>query len=64
VRRNRSGSAMTSMSPKRIVPLVGVCSVATARISVDLPAPFGPSSPYMPFGMDRVTSSSARVPFG
>jgi hypothetical protein len=37
-------------------------SVATVRISVDLPAPLGPSSPNMPRGMDSVTWSSARVP--
>ena len=30
------------MSPNVIVPAVGACSVATVRISVDLPAPFGP----------------------
>jgi hypothetical protein len=47
---------------ERIAPSVGVCSVATVRISVDLPAPFGPSRPYMPRGMERVTWSSARVP--
>jgi hypothetical protein len=43
------------MSPKRIEPSVGVCSVATVRISVDLPAPLGPSRPYMPRGIERVT---------
>jgi hypothetical protein len=53
---------MTSMSPKRMLPSVGVWSVAIVRISVDLPAPFGPSRPYMPRGMERVTWSSARVP--
>ena len=69
MRRSRSGSATTSMtaspspSPKRIVPSVGVCSVAIVRISVDLPAPFGPSRPYMPRGIDSVTWSRARVPF-
>jgi hypothetical protein len=36
--------------------------VTIVRISVDLPAPFGPSSPYMPRGMDSVTWSRARVP--
>ena len=34
------------------------------RISVDLPAPFGPSRPNMPGAMASETSSSARVPFG
>jgi protein-tyrosine phosphatase len=50
------------MSPKRIEPEVGVCRVAIERISVDLPAPFGPSRPNMPFSTVRLTSSSARVP--
>ena len=30
------------MSPRRMVPESGCCSVAIVRISVDLPAPFGP----------------------
>ena len=50
------------MSPNLIVPAVGSCSVATVRIKVDLPAPLGPSSPNIPRGMDRVTSSKATVP--
>ena len=50
------------MSPNLIEPAVGCCSVATVRISVDLPAPLGPSRPYMPRGIDRLTSSSATVP--
>jgi hypothetical protein len=49
------------MPPNRIEPAVGTCSVATHRISVDLPAPLGPSNPNMPRGMVSVTSSSARV---
>src|SRR5262245_41453329 len=52
------------MSSKRMEPVVGTCSVATERISVDLPAPFGPSSPNMPGGTSRFTDSRARVPFG
>ena len=52
------------MSPKRIAPAVGICSVAMQRISVDLPAPLGPSRPNMPRGTSSVTPSSARVPFG
>ena len=39
-------------------------SVAVMRMSVDLPAPLGPSNPYMPSGMVSVTSSSAFTPFG
>src|SRR5688500_14120893 len=34
-----------------IVPPSGSWRVARARISVDLPAPFGPSRPYIPVGM-------------
>src|SRR5438093_7991552 len=34
------------------------------RMSVDLPAPLGPSRPNIPGGIDSDTSSSARVPFG
>src|SRR5688572_20414859 len=34
------------------------------RISVDFPAPLGPSRPYMPGGMVRLTSLRARTPFG
>ena len=30
------------------VPVSGCCSVAMVRMSVDFPAPFGPSSPNMP----------------
>ena len=50
------------MSPNLMLPAVGSCSVATVRISVDLPAPFGPSSPNIPRGIDRLTSASATVP--
>src|SRR5690349_71265 len=50
------------MSPNLMVPAVGSCSVATVRIRVDLPAPFGPSSPYMPRGIERLTLSRATVP--
>ena len=46
------------------LPEVGICSVAMQRISVDLPAPFGPSNPNMPGGTSSETESSARVPFG
>ena len=52
------------MSPSQISPLSGSCKVAMVRMSVDLPAPLGPSSPYMPCGMVSETSSSARTPLG
>jgi hypothetical protein len=29
-----------------------------------LPAPFGPSRPNIPHGISRLTSTSARTPFG
>ena len=51
------------MSPNRIVPESGCCSVAIVRIRVDLPAPFGPSNPNMPSGIVSETSFSARTPF-
>ena len=52
------------MSPSVMLPESGSWSVASVRISVDLPAPFGPRSPYMPAGIVRETSSSACTPFG
>src|SRR5262249_19264003 len=51
-------------SPSIAVPLSGSCSVARVRIRVDLPAPLGPRSPYIPAGMVSETSSSALTPFG
>ena len=50
------------ISPKAADPLSGACSVARVRISVDLPAPLGPSKPNMPLGMSSVTPSMARTP--
>jgi hypothetical protein len=44
------------------VPLSASCSVASVRIRLDLPAPFGPSSPNMPAGIVNDTSRSARTP--
>src|SRR5688500_9265961 len=55
---------MTSISSNRMRPELGICSAATQRISVNLPAPFGPSRPNMPRGTSSVTDSRARVPFG
>ena len=46
------------------MPASGSCSVAIVRIRVDLPAPFGPSSPNMPGGIVSVTSFSACTPLG
>src|SRR6478672_2946540 len=50
------------MSPSRIEPASGCCSVAMVRISVDLPAPFGPRRPNIPAGMSSETLLSARTP--
>src|SRR5438067_2855774 len=52
------------MSPSAIEPASASCSVAIVRINVDLPAPFGPSSPNMPVGIVSETSCSALTPFG
>ena len=49
-------------SPKWIEPSSGSCSVAIVRINVDLPAPFGPSSPNIPCGIVSVMLLSARTP--
>ena len=61
--RDPSGGPRRCCS-KRIAPASGSCSVATIRISVDLPAPFRPSRPYMPAGIVRVTLFSACTPLG
>src|SRR5215467_12205208 len=53
-----------SRSPSAAEPLSGSCKVASVRISVDFPAPFGPSRPYMPRGMLSETWSRALTPFG
>ena len=47
------------MSSSVALPSSALWSVASVRISVDLPAPFGPSSPNMPAGIVSETSSSA-----
>ena len=67
VRRTRSFSRRTSMPAPSgrvsvIEPVSGSWSVAMVRISVDLPAPLGPSSPYIPTGMSSVMSWRARTP--
>ena len=47
------------MPSKLMVPLSGSWSVAMVRISEDLPAPFGPSSPNIPAGISSETLRSA-----
>ena len=44
-RRTSSACVTTSKPLTSAVPAVGGSSVVSMRISVDLPAPFGPSSP-------------------
>ena len=51
------------MLPSAIAPESGSCSVAIVRMSVDLPAPFGPSRPNMPVGIVSETFLSACTPF-
>src|SRR6186713_1356346 len=43
-------------------PESGSWSVAIVRMSVDFPAPLGPSKPNMPAGMSSETSCRARTP--
>ena len=52
------------MSPNVIAPESASWSVAIVRMSVDLPAPFGPSSPNMPVGIVSDTSCRALTPLG
>ena len=59
-----SGCTHVECRPRRMLPSSGSCSVARMRISVDLPAPLGPSRPYIPAGIVRVTSFSACTPLG
>ena len=51
VRRTSSGSLLTSNPPTMALPAVTGMSVVIMRMSVLLPAPFGPSRPKIsPFG--------------
>src|SRR4051812_15912912 len=50
------------MSPKVAVPLSASWRVASVRMRVDFPAPFGPRSPYIPGPISRETPSSACTP--
>jgi len=61
-RRTPSACFTTSKPATFAVPVVGSSSVVSMRISVDLPAPFGPSRPKIsPCSTSNDTSSSARV---
>jgi hypothetical protein len=62
-RRAAMGSAAMSMPAMVTDPESGRSSVASTRMVVVLPAPFGPSSPVTsPEGAVKVTSSRIRVP--
>jgi hypothetical protein len=47
-----------------IEPESASCSVAIVRISVDLPAPFGPSRPNIPVGIVSADVLQSLTPFG
>ena len=58
----RASTSMAARRPRSARPASASWSVASVRISVDLPAPLGPSRPNMPAGMVSETSSSAWTP--
>src|SRR4051795_11025470 len=61
-RRTASASRTTSWPSTYAVPSSGSISVASIRIVVVLPAPFGPRNPYtVPVGTARSTPQTARV---
>ena len=58
--RSSGARAVTSSSPKKILPEVGVSSPQIMFSVVDFPQPEGPSSPTsMPSGISKVKSSTA-----
>ncbi len=60
--RSFGGRCVTSFSPIRIVPDVGVSSPATMRSVVDLPQPDGPTSTRnSPSRISRLNPSTAAV---
>src|SRR4030095_15268385 len=64
MRLTASFSFRTSRSSSVIDPESASWSVAIVRINVDFPAPFGPTSPYMPVEIWSETRLSAVTPFG
>src|SRR5262245_4925369 len=59
-RRTASGSVTTSWPATSAVPAVGGRSVVSIRMSVDLPAPFGPSRPKIsPSSTPKLTPPTA-----
>ncbi|MNI84118.1 hypothetical protein D3C73_1409900 [compost metagenome] len=65
MRRLAGGSCVTSRSPMRMVPDVGVSSPAIMRKVVDLPQPDGPSSTVkLPAGTVKLTPwMAAALPY-
>src|SRR5690242_6274603 len=62
LRRTASASTTTSCPTTRAVPLVARDRVVRIFVVVDLPAPFGPSSPWtVPAGTVSVRPSRART---
>ncbi len=56
--KNRLGLAQIGSPSTVISPLLGLSCPVISFMKVDLPAPFGPSSPVMPAGTETVTSLS------
>src|ERR1700730_14115 len=62
-RRRVASLSATRSSPSRFAdPLSGSSSVARIFMSVDFPAPFGPSSPNIPGGISSEMPRKARTP--
>jgi hypothetical protein len=59
----RRGSRATSAPHTRAVPPVGLISVVSMPIVVDLPAPFGPSSPKSSPGATSRSSPATAASF-
>src|SRR5207248_5528945 len=63
--RANSGERTTSCPPSRAVPVVGTIVVVSIPTVVDLPAPFGPSSPNTsPVGTSKSIPLTASTPPG
>ena len=64
VRRTLSGCLTMSKPPTVAVPFVGGRRVVSMRISVDLPAPFGPRRPKISPGstLKLMSSTAVKVP--
>ena len=65
IRRAAFGSFATSCPAMRAFPAVIGISVVIMRISVDFPAPFGPSSPKISpsFTLKETSSTAVKSPY-